>query len=208
MRDLELLEANLKALAEQGRADVALQLLQKSFEQCETFHQAERFLSLLRRVSGSFGQERVFQRIYLQTLSRARRTAELLAWFETHAPSDGLHLYKAWALLQHNRHEEALELLKTYKLERILRPRLLEATYTIPNGFDPSAYLSNAWGIVRSEPPVQVRLRFSPEASERIREGEVLKPESLRRARLAGLELHEAPGPTFWAHSHRDPARW
>lgn len=112
MRDLELLEANLKALAEQGRADIALQLLQKSFEQCETFHQAERFLSLLRGVSGSFGQEQVFQRIYLQTLSRARRTAELLDWFETNAPSDGLHLYKAWALLQHNRHEEALELLK------------------------------------------------------------------------------------------------
>lgn len=168
-----------------------------------------------------------------------------------------------------------LENLKTYKLERILRPRLLEATYTIPDDFDPSAYLSNAWGIVHSEPPMQVRLRFSPEASERIREGgypnltileqlegrspsgqtadggsspgdgstlvqitvgtdaegfplellpwiqswgprvEVLEPESLRRAWLAEaravLEQYAAPSPTaqtFWAHSHRDPARW
>uniref|UniRef100_A0A7C3HG05 CRISPR-associated endonuclease Cas3 n=1 Tax=Meiothermus ruber TaxID=277 RepID=A0A7C3HG05_MEIRU len=64
-----------------------------------------------------------------------------------------------------------LENLKTYKLERIQRPRLLDETYTIPDDFDPSQYLSNAWGIVRSEPPMQVRLRFNPEASERIREG-------------------------------------
>ncbi|GIW24906.1 MAG: hypothetical protein KatS3mg069_1173 [Meiothermus sp.] len=63
------------------------------------------------------------------------------------------------------------ENLKTYKLERIQRPRLLDIFYTIPDDFDPTAYLSSAWGIVGGEKPLKVRLRFSPEASERIREG-------------------------------------
>ncbi|WP_027878447.1 CRISPR-associated endonuclease Cas3'' [Meiothermus cerbereus] len=64
-----------------------------------------------------------------------------------------------------------LDNLKTYKLERIQRPRLLDETYTIPDDFDPGQYLSSAWGIVSSQQPLEVLLRFSPEASERIREG-------------------------------------
>lgn len=61
--------------------------------------------------------------------------------------------------------------LKTYKLDRIERVRMLDVEYTIPEDFDPSQYLSSAWGIVTSENPVRVRLRFAPEAAHRIREG-------------------------------------
>lgn len=64
-----------------------------------------------------------------------------------------------------------LDNLRTYKLERIQRPRLLEASYSIPDDFDPGLYLSTAWGIVGGENPQKVLLRFTPEASERIREG-------------------------------------
>lgn len=64
-----------------------------------------------------------------------------------------------------------LENLKTYKLERIQRPRLLDTSYTIPDDFDPTAYLSTAWGIMGGENPQKVLLRFAPEAGERIREG-------------------------------------
>lgn len=63
-----------------------------------------------------------------------------------------------------------LENLRTYKLERIQRPRLLDNTYLIPDDFDPTAYLSTAWGILGGD-PLRVLLRFSPEASERLREG-------------------------------------
>lgn len=64
-----------------------------------------------------------------------------------------------------------LENLRTYKLERIQRPRLLDDTYVIPDDFDPTGYLSTAWGIVGGDNPLRVLLRFSPEASERLREG-------------------------------------
>ncbi|WP_027883014.1 CRISPR-associated endonuclease Cas3'' [Meiothermus rufus] len=64
-----------------------------------------------------------------------------------------------------------LESLKAYKLERIQRVRLLDETYTIPHDFDPQAYLSTAWGIVASENPLVVRLKFAPEAAYRLREG-------------------------------------
>ncbi|MDW8426460.1 MAG: CRISPR-associated endonuclease Cas3'', partial [Meiothermus sp.] len=63
-----------------------------------------------------------------------------------------------------------LDNLKTYKLERIQRPRLLNETYTIPDDFDPTAYLSAAWGIVGGK-AVKVLLRFAPEAADRLREG-------------------------------------
>jgi CRISPR-associated helicase Cas3/CRISPR-associated endonuclease Cas3-HD len=61
--------------------------------------------------------------------------------------------------------------LKTYKLDRIDRVRILEEEYSIPEDFDPGQYLSAAWGIVTSEKPIRVRLRFAPEAAHRIREG-------------------------------------
>jgi len=61
--------------------------------------------------------------------------------------------------------------LKTYKLDRIHRVQLRETEYSIPDDFDPSQYLSTAWGIVSGEKPVEVKLKFAPEAAHRIREG-------------------------------------
>lgn len=113
MRDLELLGANLEALTEQGRVDLALRLLQNANEQHQTYHQAERFLHLLESVPEPLRQELIFQRIYLQTLARARRPKDVLAWFESNTPADGLHLYRAWALLQLNQNQQAMELLQS-----------------------------------------------------------------------------------------------
>lgn len=64
------------------------------------------------------------------------------------------------------------ENLKAYKLDRMGRIQVRQdASYDIPVDFDPAAYLSSAWGIVASENPVTVRLKFAPEAAYRIREG-------------------------------------
>lgn len=61
----------------------------------------------------------------------------------------------------------------TFKLSRMRNTRLLDDTYTIPEDFDPRAYLTNAWGIIGSSggPPVTVRLRFAREAAYRLKEG-------------------------------------
>lgn len=65
-----------------------------------------------------------------------------------------------------------LDNLKAYKLDRITGAVSLEdSTYTIPEDFEPHEYLSSAWGIVTSPNPITVKLKFSPAAAYRIKEG-------------------------------------
>ncbi len=61
----------------------------------------------------------------------------------------------------------------TWKLSRMRHTRLLADGYTVPEGFDPRLYLSNAWGVMGTSggPIVTVRLRFAPEAAYRLFEG-------------------------------------
>ncbi|RIH86860.1 CRISPR-associated endonuclease Cas3'' [Calidithermus roseus] len=64
--------------------------------------------------------------------------------------------------------------LRTFKLARMQFVTLVGPTeaYEIPASFDPREYLSDAWGIVGSGGnPVRVKLRFLPQAAQRIREG-------------------------------------
>lgn len=65
--------------------------------------------------------------------------------------------------------------LRTYKLNRMSRIRPIgeAGAYRIPADFDPRGYLSDAWGVVGGSggAPVEVRLRFKPEAAYRLREG-------------------------------------
>lgn len=61
--------------------------------------------------------------------------------------------------------------LRTFKLERIKAIGLLDEAYTIPADFDPRALLADAWGVWYTEAePVEVVLRFHPNAAARIRE--------------------------------------
>ena len=66
-------------------------------------------------------------------------------------------------------HERTL----TWKLSRMKNTRLLEDAYTLPNNFDPKAYLLTAWGVVGTSggPTVTVQLKFQGESAERILEG-------------------------------------
>lgn len=63
------------------------------------------------------------------------------------------------------------ERILTFKLARMRNLRLLNESFTIPEDFDPRSYLSNAWGIMGSQTPTRISLRFSPSAAARIREG-------------------------------------
>ena len=60
--------------------------------------------------------------------------------------------------------------MRTFKLERIARAEVTADTYSIPEQFDINKYLGGAWGIFHSADPVEVRLRFFPPASQRVRE--------------------------------------
>jgi proteasome accessory factor B len=59
--------------------------------------------------------------------------------------------------------------LRTFKLERVVAAEILDATYTIPEDFDPYVHLSAAWGVM-DEVEVEVRLRFSPAVAARVKE--------------------------------------
>jgi predicted DNA-binding transcriptional regulator YafY len=64
---------------------------------------------------------------------------------------------------------------RTFKLNRLLRPRLLGEpnAYQIDPKFDPKAFLSNAWGVIGPSGGglVEVRLRFDKDAAYRLDEG-------------------------------------
>lgn len=83
--------------------------------------------------------------------------------------------------------------LRTYKLSRMRRVRAVgePGAYTIPPDFDPRHYLSNAWGVVGSSGgvPVEVRLRFRPEAAYRILEGGYPNLRIASRLPDGGLEV-------------------
>jgi len=60
--------------------------------------------------------------------------------------------------------------MRTFKLVRITRVEPMSDTYQIPASFDINEYLAGAWGIFHSGEPVEVRLRFYPPASARVKE--------------------------------------
>jgi predicted DNA-binding transcriptional regulator YafY len=66
-------------------------------------------------------------------------------------------------------HDRLRNALRTFKVERIQRAELLGEQYVIPPDFDPYAWLQSSWGIMAEE-EVEVRLRFSPQASRRVQE--------------------------------------
>lgn len=60
--------------------------------------------------------------------------------------------------------------INTFKLERVQRAELMEQTFTVPASFDITAFLSSAWGIMGGGPAVDVVLRFTPDATRRVKE--------------------------------------
>jgi len=58
----------------------------------------------------------------------------------------------------------------TFKIERIRQAQLLDETFEIPEAFDGVELLKNAWGVMYGEKIVEVRLRFIPAVTRRIKE--------------------------------------
>ena len=100
----------------------------------------------------------------------------------------------------------------TWKLSRMRNTNLLNDRYTIPESFNPKDYLSSAWGVVGTSggPVTEVRLRFIPEAAQRLLEGDFpnfvgqieLPDGGLELSLLAGTDDHGFPLEILsWVHS-------
>lgn len=61
--------------------------------------------------------------------------------------------------------------IRTFKLSRMRSLEVLRDTYEPDEQFDPTAFLSDAWGVVGSSDPLTVTVRFAPDAAYRLDEG-------------------------------------
>ena len=69
-------------------------------------------------------------------------------------------------------HDHLRRDIRIFKVERVERAELRSAQYVIPDSFDPYRYLSTAWGIMGGGEEIEVRLRFSPAVTYRVKESE------------------------------------
>ncbi|MBN2002686.1 MAG: CRISPR-associated helicase Cas3' [Anaerolineae bacterium] len=65
-------------------------------------------------------------------------------------------------------HSEAVDALRTYKLERIRSAVLTAESYNVPGDFPGLEYLRSAWSIVSGEEVVAVKLRFGARVAKRV----------------------------------------
>jgi predicted DNA-binding transcriptional regulator YafY len=69
-------------------------------------------------------------------------------------------------------HDETVDAMRTYKVERIRSATVTADRYEIPADFDPDRWLAHSWGIWSSDGTqvVEVRLRFDASVAHRVRE--------------------------------------
>jgi predicted DNA-binding transcriptional regulator YafY len=79
--------------------------------------------------------------------------------------------------------------MRTFKLERLQSARVLPEPYRIPDDFDPAAYLEHSWRIMSGDQPVDVVLRFTPEAAPYVRERTWHASQELTSSPDGGLTL-------------------
>lgn len=66
-------------------------------------------------------------------------------------------------------YDDLRDALRTFKIERITDAEVLNESYTIPDDFDPYERFSAAWSVM-DDAEVDIHLRFSATAAERVRE--------------------------------------
>lgn len=67
-------------------------------------------------------------------------------------------------------HSDAVDAIRSYKLERVQSATMLQDEYPIEDDFPGLQILQNAWSIVFGEETTHVVLRFAPSVAERVRE--------------------------------------
>lgn len=69
-------------------------------------------------------------------------------------------------------HSSLVNSQRTYKLQRIQSATLTRKEYVIPTEFPGLEILGNAWSIIHGDTLIPVKLRFSPNVAERVRESQ------------------------------------
>jgi predicted DNA-binding transcriptional regulator YafY len=87
--------------------------------------------------------------------------------------------------------DEAVDAMRTLKVERIRNASLTVDRYEIPDGFDPDRWLAHSWGIWSSDTTatVEVRLRFDASVAHRVRESVWHRSQRLEEVADGRVEL-------------------
>jgi predicted DNA-binding transcriptional regulator YafY len=78
---------------------------------------------------------------------------------------------------------------RSFKLERIDRVKVLSVQYRLPPDFSLADHLRDSWGIWSSDPPRDVVLRFRPPAARRVAESNWHPSQQLRHLEDGSVEL-------------------
>jgi CRISPR-associated endonuclease/helicase Cas3 len=122
-----------------------------------------RYIQTLERLAEAWASQRKVRLLYRKALDQHQSTHIVAPYFiEPSAVGQSVYLI-GWSDQAHER--------RTFKVERIEQVVLLDERYEMPANFDPAEMLRDAWSIwVTPNEPVEVRLRFTPEAARRVRE--------------------------------------
>ena len=86
-------------------------------------------------------------------------------------------------------YDETAKEMRSLRLDRMQRARLLPTTFTVPSDFDIDAALGAAWGIWGGEPRDEVVLRFRPDAARLVPEARWHPSATLTELAGGGVEL-------------------
>jgi predicted DNA-binding transcriptional regulator YafY len=88
-------------------------------------------------------------------------------------------------------HDETVNAMRTYKVERIRSSTLTSDRYQIPESFDADRWLAHSWGIWSSDTTAtaDVRLRFDASVAHRVREAIWHRSQQLKELQGGGVEL-------------------
>jgi proteasome accessory factor B len=123
----------------------------------------EPFTAIFNVVARGWAEGRVVEITYDSGTGPARHTRFRPYLLEPFAAGRSIYLIG---------HDETVDAMRTYKVERIRQATLTVDRYEIPDAFDPDQFLAHSWGIWSSDttPPVDVRLRFDAGVARRVRE--------------------------------------
>jgi len=88
----------------------------------------------------------------------------------TIAPYHLLPYNRSWIVIAHDSLRREIRM---FNVDRITHCQLTDVSYAIPDDFDVASFLAPAWGLLRGEdagPVVDIVLRFSPRASQWVRD--------------------------------------
>ena len=95
--------------------------------------------------------------------SKGAETKRTLRPYFIEPKAEGRHIY----VLAHDATSDSV---RTFRIDRIRSARLLPETFAVPEAFDVDAMLSDSWSIWQGDSPVDVVLRFVPEATQWVSE--------------------------------------